>query len=200
MKEPNYYIHHTKCNLRTAPGSHEEGNIEPEFNDATGYRFYTTPKDKLLQIMARSPEPVGIRGRPRTVVFFDCNLLHVSGHNLSRNNRWASYFVYNPVANRSRDVPNPRPDYVRSTHFAPLVMGADEILAAWQPGVMARRREVSPDTARFTAPRLGDTLAHGKSGLNWLSSACRPARSARSDRYQASSLSRTSRRERIGLV
>lgn len=169
------YIHHTKCNLKTAidgsvwawhqdygtwkrdgmpeprpttalvmldeptemngclyfiPGSHKEGNIEPEFNDATGYKFYTTPKDRLLEIMARSPEPVAIRGRPGTVVLFDCNILHASGHNLSRHNRWAIYIVYNPVANRCRDVPNPRPDYVRSTHFKPLAMGTDDILAA----------------------------------------------------------------------
>ena len=169
------YIHHTKCNLKTAidgsvwawhqdygtwkrdgmpearpttalvmldeptemngclyfiPGSHKEGSLEPEFNDATGYKFYVTPKDKLLEIMARSPEPVAIRGRPGTVVLFDCNILHASGHNLSRHNRWAIYIVYNPVANRCRDVPNPRPDYVRSTHFKPLAMGTDDILAA----------------------------------------------------------------------
>jgi ectoine hydroxylase len=34
------------------------------------------------------------------------------------------------VANRPVDVPNPRPDYVRSTNFAPLKLGADDILAA----------------------------------------------------------------------
>lgn len=169
------YIHHTKCNLKTAidgsvwawhqdygtwkrdgmpeplpttalimldeptemngclyfiPGSHKEGSLEPEFNDATGYKFYVTPKEKLLEVMARSPEPVPIVGKPGTVVFFDCNILHASGHNLSRHNRWAIYVVYNPVENRCRDVPNPRPDYVRSVNTNPLMVGSDNILAS----------------------------------------------------------------------
>jgi ectoine hydroxylase len=38
--------------------------------------------------------------------------------------------VYNQVANRPLDVPDPRPDYVRSTNFAPLKLGSDAILAA----------------------------------------------------------------------
>jgi ectoine hydroxylase len=38
--------------------------------------------------------------------------------------------VYNQVANRPLDVPNPRPDYVRSANFAPLKVGSDDILAA----------------------------------------------------------------------
>ena len=111
------------------PGSHKEGNLEPEFNDATGYKFYVTPKDKLLEIMARSPAPVAITGKPGTVVFFDCNILHASGHNLSQHNRWAIYVVYNPVTNRCRDVPNPRPDYVRSTNTKPLIMGSEHIFS-----------------------------------------------------------------------
>ena len=172
LSEQELYIHHTKCNLKTAidgsvwawhqdygtwkrdgmpearpttalvmldeptemngclyfiPGSHKEGNLEPEFNDATGYKFYVTPKDKLLEIMARSPAPVAITGKPGTVVFFDCNILHASGHNLSQHNRWAIYVVYNPVSNRCNDVPNPRPDYVRSTNTKPLIKGSDHI-------------------------------------------------------------------------
>lgn len=168
------YIHHTKCNLKTAidgsvwawhqdygswkrdgmpearpttallmldeptefngclyfiPGSHKAGSLEPVFNDATGYKFWVVPKDELLEIMARSPDPVAITGKPGTVVFFDCNILHASGHNLSRHNRWAIYFVYNPVTNRCADVPNPRPGYVRSTNTRPLVMGSDDILS-----------------------------------------------------------------------
>jgi ectoine hydroxylase len=88
--------------------------------------------------MAKSPEPVAITGKPGTVVFFDCNILHASGHNLSRHDRWAIYVVYNPVLNRCSDVPNPRPDYVRSTNTRPLVEGSDEIL---------RRRATQPAEA-----------------------------------------------------
>jgi ectoine hydroxylase len=169
------YIHHTKCNLKTAidgsvwqwhqdygswrrdgvpapdmttalvmldeptemsgclyfiPGSHRVGNLEPEMDDrTTSYRLWVVPKAELLSIMERSPEPVPVTGPPGTAVFFHCNILHASGHNLSRHDRWAVYYVYNRVANRPADVPNPRPDYVRSTNWAPLPLGSDDILA-----------------------------------------------------------------------
>jgi ectoine hydroxylase len=114
------------------PGSHKEGSLEPRFDDATGYKFYVVPKERLLEIMARSPEPVAITGRPGTVVFFDCNILHASGHNLSRHDRWAIYVVYNPVTNACAAVPTPRPEYVRSTNTAPLAKGSDDILASYR--------------------------------------------------------------------
>jgi ectoine hydroxylase len=112
------------------PGSHKIGNLEPRFDEATAYKFWVVPKEDLLDIMERSPKPVPITGKPGTVVFFHPNILHASGHNLSRHDRWAVYVVYNPVANRLADVPNPRPDYVRSTNFTPLEAGSDDILAA----------------------------------------------------------------------
>lgn len=109
------------------PGSHKEGHLEPAFDETTAYKFWVVPKTQLLEIMERSPEPVPIVGPPGTVVFFDANILHASGHNLSRHDRWQIYVVYNPVANRPADVANPRPDYVRSTNFAPLQLGTDTI-------------------------------------------------------------------------
>ena len=112
------------------PGSHREGSLEAEFNDATGYRFYVVPKQRLLELMQRSPEPVPIVGQPGTVVFFDCNIVHASGHNLSRHDRWQVYVVYNAVANKPEAVANPRPDYVRSVNFTPLRRGSDDLLAA----------------------------------------------------------------------
>lgn len=112
------------------PGSHKEGNLDPQYDESTAYKLWVVPKDRLISIMERSPEPVPITGQPGTVVFFHPNILHGSGHNLSRFDRWAIYVVYNPVVNRPNDVPNPRPDYVRSTNFAPLVIGTDDILAA----------------------------------------------------------------------
>jgi ectoine hydroxylase len=111
------------------PGSHKVGSLEPRFDEATAYKFWVVAKEDLLDIMARSPEPVPITGEPGTVVFFHPNILHASGHNLSQHDRWAIYVVYNQVANRPLDVPNPRPDYVRSTNFAPLKLGSDTILA-----------------------------------------------------------------------
>jgi ectoine hydroxylase len=170
------YIHHTKCNLKTAidgsvwqwhqdygawkrdgiarsdmttalimldeptpmsgclyfiPGSHRLGDLASEMDDrTTAYRLWIVPKTDLVRIMETSPEPVAITGAPGTVVFFHCNILHASGHNLSRHDRWHLYYVYNPVVNRPLDVSNPRPDYVRSRNWAPLVPGSDDILSA----------------------------------------------------------------------
>jgi ectoine hydroxylase len=112
------------------PGSHKVGILEPEFDDSTGYKFFVVPKPRLLEIMRRSPAPVPIVGKPGTVVFFHPNILHASGHNLSAQDRWQVYLVYNPVANRPHDVAAPRPDYVRSRNFAPLRVGSDEIVVA----------------------------------------------------------------------
>jgi ectoine hydroxylase len=37
--------------------------------------------------------------------------------------------VYNTVVNKPTAVPNPRPDYVRSTNWLPLSVGTDDILS-----------------------------------------------------------------------
>jgi len=173
LNDPALYIHHTKCNLKTAidgsvwqwhqdfgtwhidgvpnptmttalvmldepnemggclyfiPGSHKLGSLQPAFDDSTGYRFYVVPKPRMLEVLSTHPKAVPIMGSPGTVVFFDANIVHSSGHNLSGDDRWQAYIVYNPVANRPADVEKPRPDYVRSTNFAPLQSGSDDIL------------------------------------------------------------------------
>ncbi|MEC4722735.1 MULTISPECIES: phytanoyl-CoA dioxygenase family protein [Noviherbaspirillum] len=173
LEDPDLYIYHTKCNLKTAidgsvwqwhqdfgtwhidgvkdpsmttalimldeptemggclyfiPGSHKLGSLQPAFDEATGYRFYVVPKPTMLDILASHPQVVPIIGKPGTVVFFDANIVHASGHNLSGEDRWQAYVVYNQVKNRPGNVENPRPDYVRSTNFAPLAVGSDEIL------------------------------------------------------------------------
>lgn len=179
LRDEALYIHHTKCNLKTAidgsvwqwhqdygawkrdgiaksdmttalimldaptelsgclyfiPGSHRRGDLASEMDDrTTSYKLWVVPKQDLLAIMEESPEPVPLLGKPGTVVFFHCNILHASGHNLSRHDRWHIYYVYNTVANHATAVPNPRPDYVRSTNFAPLPLGTDDVLSALRP-------------------------------------------------------------------
>jgi len=173
LGDPALYIHHTKCNLKTAidgsvwqwhqdfgtwhkdgiknpsmttalimldeptemggclyfiPGSHKLGSLQPAFDDATGYRFYVVPKTTMLDVLSTHPKAVPIMGTPGTVVFFDANIVHASGHNLSGDDRWQAYIVYNTVVNQPANVENPRPDYVRSTNFAPLEPGSDTIV------------------------------------------------------------------------
>ncbi|HDR8948393.1 TPA: phytanoyl-CoA dioxygenase family protein [Burkholderia contaminans] len=179
IDDPELYVYHTKCNLKTAidgsvwqwhqdfgtwhidgvkepqmttalvmldeptemggclyfiPGSHKLGSLDPTFDEATGYRFYVVPKPTMLDILSSHPKAVPIIGRPGTVVFFDANIVHSSGHNLSGDDRWQAYVVYNQVKNKPEPVEQPRPDYVRSTNFVPLELGSDEILDRVQIG------------------------------------------------------------------
>lgn len=177
LEEPKLYVHHTKCNLKTAidgsvwqwhqdygtwhldgvptpamttalimldeptemggclyfiPGSHKLGSLQPAFDEATGYKFYVVPKPTMLEILSTHPKAVPIIGAPGTVVLFDANIVHASGHNLSGEDRWQAYVVYNQVKNRPADVAEPRPDYVRSRNFKPLELCTDEILGRLQ--------------------------------------------------------------------
>ncbi|MGX9935352.1 phytanoyl-CoA dioxygenase family protein [Advenella kashmirensis] len=111
------------------PGSHKLGSLDPEFDETTGYRFYVVPKPTMLEILSTHPKAIPIIGKPGTVVFFDANIVHASGHNLSGEDRWQAYVVYNQVKNKPQQVQNPRADYVRSTNYIPLETTTDEILS-----------------------------------------------------------------------
>ena len=107
--------------LYFVPQSHRFGRVDPDQEEVTtGYRLSVLPKRQMLELMDRCPEPVAILCRPGDAVLFDCNLFHGSGHNMSRHDRWQVDFCYNTVANRPVDVPEPRPDYVRSRNWRPL--------------------------------------------------------------------------------
>ena len=110
------------------PGSQNVGDMASEMDDrTTSYKLWVVPKPELIRAMEQYPEPVPIVGKPGDVVFFHCNILHASGHNLSRHDRWHVYYVYNRCDNPPLDVPNPRPEYVRSVRTTPLVPGVDTL-------------------------------------------------------------------------
>jgi len=80
--------------------------------------------------MEQFGDPVAITGKPGTVVLFHPNLVHGSGHNMSRYSRWHIYTVYNRVANRPPMRENSRPEWVVARDTTPLRMcGDDEIVA-----------------------------------------------------------------------
>jgi ectoine hydroxylase len=111
------------------PGTHRLGRQEPYLDEqTTSYPQWTIAKDRVSEILESSPVPVPLVGPPGTAVLFHCNILHASGHNLSSRNRWQVYFAFNTVANQPHDVEKPRPDYVRSTNYAPIRAGADDAI------------------------------------------------------------------------
>jgi ectoine hydroxylase len=109
------------------PGSHTLGRFEAELDsETTSYRLWTVKKLDVVGAMERCGDPVAITGKPGTVVLFHPNLVHGSGHNMSRYSRWHIYTVYNPVANRPPVRQNARPEWVVARDVTPLRMGSDD--------------------------------------------------------------------------
>lgn len=114
--------------LYVIPGSHKLGVQEPDLDHETdSYKLQVVPKKRLIEIMETSPRPVPVVGKAGTGMIFHSNLIHGSGHNMWKDPRWHLYFVYNPVANKTRDVENPRPEHVRSLDFRPLAASSDTL-------------------------------------------------------------------------
>ena len=112
------------------PGSHKRGRLDPYLDTSTAYKVWSVGPADMKALIAEHGEPVPIIGKPGSLVVFDCNLLHASGHNLSAQDRWQAYFCFNKVANRPVDIENPRPDYVRSRNWSPLETVPDNAITA----------------------------------------------------------------------
>jgi ectoine hydroxylase len=111
--------------LYIIPGSHKLGRIEPVYDESTSYKFWALPKDRMIEVLRSSPEPVAVTGRAGTGVLFHCETLHASGHNLSAEDRWHIYVSCNTVANRPPVRADARPDWVVSRNTAPLPVEDD---------------------------------------------------------------------------
>lgn len=103
--------------LIVAAGSHRWGRLEHEADEVTtSYKQWCVPTAVLRQRLTESMIQ-HIPGEPGDVLFFDCNLLHGSGHNMSPLPRKTFIVAYNDLQNRPRPVENPRPDWVVSRRF-----------------------------------------------------------------------------------
>ena len=112
--------------LYLIPGSHKLGRIEPVYDESTSYKFWAMPRQRMIDILKSSPEPVAVTGRAGTCVLFHCNVLHASGHNLSADDRWHIYVSCNTVANKPQLGPEPRPDWVVSRNWNALPLEGDD--------------------------------------------------------------------------
>ena len=112
--------------LYFVPGTHRLNRLDPRYDTSTAYQFWAADTATMREVMAKHADPVAITGRAGSAVVFHCNLLHASGHNLSPFDRWHAFLSFNTVANQPHKVDNPRPEYVRSTNWTPLILGADQ--------------------------------------------------------------------------
>ncbi len=98
-------------------GSHKWGRIEHYSDEVTtSYKQWcVTPGE--LKSRVREEDITHLTGNPGDVLFFDCNLVHGSSHNMSPLPRKTFIICYNSIANKPIAVENPRPDWVVSRHF-----------------------------------------------------------------------------------
>ncbi len=123
------------------PGSHRKGRIDPVLDEtSTSYKLWKVPTPRMIELMEELGDPVPIVGGPGTAVLFHPNILHGSGHNMSRYHRWHMYFVYNSLSNKALPVENPRPEYVCSRLFKRLDMLDDD-------AILATARQKTPQAA-----------------------------------------------------
>jgi ectoine hydroxylase len=110
------------------PGTHRLGLLESVMDTSTGYKLWTIPKEKMIEVLRASPPVVPVTGKAGTAVLFHCNVLHASGHNLSAEDRWHIYISCNASANAPAFGPQSRPDWVTSRNTGPLPMEADSAI------------------------------------------------------------------------
>ncbi|MBI3830846.1 MAG: phytanoyl-CoA dioxygenase family protein [Planctomycetes bacterium] len=103
--------------LMVVAGSHKWGRQEHYADTVTtSYKQWCLDLPTLKQ-RVNEEDIRHITGEPGDVLFFDCNLLHGSGHNMSPLPRKTFIIAFNDIANKPRPVENPRPDWVVSREF-----------------------------------------------------------------------------------
>ncbi len=113
--------------LYILPGTHKLGLQESVLDTSTGYKLWSIPKQRMIEILRSSPPPIAVNGKAGTAVLFHCNVLHASGHNLSGEDRWHIYISCNAVANKPVLGPSPRPDWVVSRNWYALPIEDDSV-------------------------------------------------------------------------
>jgi ectoine hydroxylase len=106
--------------MMVVPGSHRWGDLD-HYSDTvtTSYKQWCIKTD-MLRTHLQEDMIQHVTGEPGDVLFFDCNLVHGSGHNMSPLPRKTYIIAYNALDNKPRPVENPRPDWVVSRQFDPV--------------------------------------------------------------------------------
>ena len=103
--------------LMIVAGSHKWGRQEHYADTTTtSYKQWCIDTD-TLKTKIQEEDIQHITGNPGDVLFFDCNIVHGSGHNMSPLPRKTFIIAYNAIANKPSPVENPRPDWVVSRNF-----------------------------------------------------------------------------------
>ncbi len=143
-------VNHFNGPLLFVPGSHRGGVIEPRGRkaqtsmepswkaDVAAALSYTVEQDTLAELVGQGGI-VAPTGAPGSVLFFDGNVVHGSGPNMSPFDRELVLVTYNAVSNAPLPRENPRPEFLCSRDFTPLAR--TEAFARFR-GVQAEARAV----------------------------------------------------------
>ncbi len=111
---------HGGC-LLMVPGSHRWDMLDHHSDEkTTNYKQWCVTTDALHANLRDDSQIVPVTGKAGDVWFFDCRVLHGSGHNLSPNQRKSLIFACAHIDNRPKPVANPRPDWVVDQEFEPF--------------------------------------------------------------------------------
>lgn len=121
-------VDHNELNgcLWIVPGSHKSNIRHHGDTDSTQFKQWTPDMEQMRETMRALPEPVPLNLKRGSAAIFHCAVLHSSGVNLSPEDRWVGYYVYNAVSNSP--VPSAkirRPEHMVSQNHAPLQPGDD---------------------------------------------------------------------------
>ncbi len=129
--------------LMLIPGSHQYfvpcGGETPDGNwkESLKTQRLGVPDKKTLQQLATKGGIEAPKGRPGSLLLFECNTLHASNKNMSPWPRSNLFFVYNSVDNTPAEPfcgNSPRPDFLATGEsFEPLSMAEDSHMAWASP-------------------------------------------------------------------
>ena len=109
-------------------GGHENGdNEKPWLSTLTADLKYKIDKKILAQLMSKS-RIAAVKGPAGSVLLFHGNLFHASSSNISPWDRICVFITYNSVENKLAAIENPRPDFIASRDFSPIVPVPDDAL------------------------------------------------------------------------
>ncbi|HEU4454056.1 MAG TPA: phytanoyl-CoA dioxygenase family protein [Longimicrobium sp.] len=128
--------------LLIIPGSHRHGVIASEQRDdvedgdenapawksnVSARLTYAITRDDVARLVGESGI-VGPRGPAGSVLLFDANVVHGSSPNMSPFDRAVAIVTYNSVLNTPNPVATPRPEFLASRDYTPIVpLGEAEI-------------------------------------------------------------------------
>ena len=103
--------------MLVVPGSHKWGDLEHYSDDVTTSYKQWCIRPNVIREYLREDNILPITGEPGDVLFFDGNIVHGSGHNMSPLPRKVWIIAYNGISNTPRTISNPRPDWVVSRDY-----------------------------------------------------------------------------------